>query len=133
MNAQKKSLLNKQAAEAVAAYEFKTPSKADLAQYIKSATSPAFSLSNSTPGNSMETPNGVYLHSMLPIRSFLNLPFRHIRMRVDYKSRARCSILLLLNLADRPAHRLLLCLFRLDLVGALYPRCLARRRRVKVH
>ena len=56
MNARKEPLLNRQAAEAVAAYEFKTPSKADLAQYIESATSPAFSLSNSTPGNSMETP-----------------------------------------------------------------------------
>ena len=56
MNARKEPLLNKQAAEAVAAYEFKIPSKADLAQYIESATSPAFSLSNSTPGNSMETP-----------------------------------------------------------------------------
>ena len=63
----------------------------------------------------------------------LNLPLLRIRMHIDYESQARDSIPLLLNLVDHLVRRLLLCLFLLDLVGDLYPRCLVRRRRVKGH
>ncbi|KAK7691120.1 hypothetical protein QCA50_006223 [Cerrena zonata] len=57
MKARKEPLLNTQAAEATTAYDFKTPPKADLARFLESATSsPAFSFSNTSPGDLLDTP-----------------------------------------------------------------------------
>lgn len=59
MTARKEPLLNTQAAEAIASatFEFKTPSKADLAKYLESATSsPAFGLGDTTPGGLLDMP-----------------------------------------------------------------------------